>query len=139
MKLREFEVDLAVLDLIPVDIARKHLAMPLMLCDQYLVVAVPEPDMGEETNILSFVSNRSIELAVATPGDIKWALDHYYGDELDDDEGLLEAQIVSMLDGEKLNEDVEKLANEALSKIGKILFSVSEISPCHLCFFTLVL
>ena len=38
----QFDVDPAVLDLIPVDIARKHKAMPLMLCDQHLVVAVPD-------------------------------------------------------------------------------------------------
>ena len=112
VKLREFDVDPAVLELIPVGIARKHKAMPLMLCDQYLVVAIPEPDMGEEMKVLSFVSNRSIELAVATPGDIEWALDHYYGDVLEDDEGFLDAQVMPTIDSEQQAEEMEKLANE---------------------------
>ncbi|MFT5133040.1 MAG: type IV pilus assembly protein PilB [Gammaproteobacteria bacterium] len=110
VKLREFEIDPAVLELVPVDIARKHSVMPLMTFDKYLVVAVPEPSMGEVTNILAFVSNRRIELAVATPGEITWAIDHYYGDIIEDDEGILAAQIVPSKDDQ--DEEMEKLANE---------------------------
>ena len=112
VKLREFEVDPAVLELLPVDIARKYSAMPLMLCDQYLVVAVPEPDMGDDAKILSFVSNRRIELAVATPGDIEWAIDHYYGNVIDNDGSMLKAQIMPDMDSQHMDEEMEKLANE---------------------------
>ncbi len=112
VKLREFDVDPSVLALVPVDIARKHSAMPLMISDNYLVVAVPEPNMGDVTNILSFVSNRSIEIAVATPGDIQWAIDHYYGDAIEDDDQILEAQIVPFQNDQSMDDDLEKLANE---------------------------
>ncbi len=112
VNLKEYNVDPAVLDLMPADIARKHTAMPLMVTNDYLVVAVAEPHMGENINVLSFVTNRTIELAISTPSQIRWAIDHYYGNAIDDDGDMLEAQIVPLNDGQKIDEDMEKLANE---------------------------
>ena len=110
--LKEFDIDPSVLDMIPADLARKHSAMPLMLVDQYLVIAVPDPTQADKGNELSFVANRSIELSVATPGDISWAIDHYYGDEIHDGEDMLDAQVLPEQDDDQINEDMEKLANE---------------------------
>lgn len=112
VQLREFDIDPEVLEMLPSDIARKHSAMPLMIVDQYLVIAIPDPTINEVVNELAFVVNRRIEVAVATPGDIRWAIDHFYGEEVHDDSDVLAAQIMPDQSHEQLDEDMEKLANE---------------------------
>lgn len=112
VKLKDFGVDIQVLEHIPVQIARKEQAMPLMMSGNRLVVAVPDPTCSEVANVLGFVSNRKIEIVISTPEDIDWAINEFYGNHLD----VNVAQIVSELNLEnEVNEDdhsLEKMANE---------------------------
>lgn len=111
VQLKEFEIDPVVTSLVPVNVARRHTAMPLVLSDTHLVIAVPDPTRLEDTKLISFASNRRVEVVVATPSDINWAINTYYG--MDDDvDDLIETEISPANDATGYDEEMEKLANE---------------------------
>jgi len=112
VKLKEFSIDIDVLDYIPVIIAKKEQAMPLMISGNRLVVAVPDPTRSDVSKILGFVANKKIEIVISTPGDIDWAINEFYGNNLDVSVSQIESEL--LLDTE-INEnsfELEKIANE---------------------------
>ncbi len=76
--LHEFDVDKDTLPLVGVELARKHLLLPLMLHDERLVVAMEDPVNLEIIALLRFIVGREIEVSVATREDILWAIGKYY-------------------------------------------------------------
>ncbi len=76
--LHEFDIDKATLPLVGVELARKHLVLPLMLQNERLVVAMEDPVNLEVIALLRFIVGREIEVSVATREDILWAIGKYY-------------------------------------------------------------
>jgi type IV pilus assembly protein PilB len=77
--LRDFFIDIACLNLVPVDIARKHMLIPLLLYNDRLVIAMDDPANTEAITLLRFMTQYKIEPTIATREDIAWAIDKYYG------------------------------------------------------------
>ncbi|MCR4301699.1 MAG: hypothetical protein NUV51_08815 [Sulfuricaulis sp.] len=77
--LRNFTVDLNLLQLIPEDIVRKHQVMPLYINDgRLLVFAVNDPTKWESTHAIQFCCGLLVEPVMAMKSDIAWAIDTYY-------------------------------------------------------------
>ncbi|HEY9036162.1 MAG TPA: GspE/PulE family protein [Pseudomonadales bacterium] len=79
VKLRDFDVQPTIVNLLPVDVARQRHVMPLMECGQRLVVAMEDPFDNEALDVLHFVTGHPIEVAVASRGDIEYAIGKHYG------------------------------------------------------------
>lgn len=77
--LRNFFIDIECLNLVPVDVARKYMLVPLLLHDDRLVVAMDDPANTEALTLLHFMTQYRIEPTIATREDIEWALGKYYG------------------------------------------------------------
>lgn len=112
VKLKEFGVNVEVLQYLPVDVAKKEKAMPLTLCGKRLVIAIPDPTMNHIHQLLSFVTNQTVELVVSTPQDIEWAIDQYYGDNFDLNVHQIEAENFPVEEIREYGSDLEKIANE---------------------------
>src|ERR1700727_804697 len=65
------------LALVPADVARENLAVPLHLDDDGLHVAVAQPS-DDLRFLLADVSGQSVRLSVAPMTDIRWAIDRSY-------------------------------------------------------------
>ena len=77
--LRQFDVDASVLTAFPPLLARKYSVVPLADDGHRLIVAVSNPADRELVATLRFLSAKTIELALATPGDIAFAISNWYG------------------------------------------------------------
>jgi len=113
VKLKEFNLNVNVLQHIPINIAKKEHVMPLMHCGKRLVVAIPDPTLSDVRQVLDFITNYSIELVVSTPSDIDWAINHYYGDNFDLNVHQIESEQAT-IEGvaQDLGKDLEQMANE---------------------------
>ena len=75
--LRKDTPEPSALALVPADVARDNLAIPLHLDDDGLHVAVAQPS-DELRFLLSDVSGHSVRLSIAPMTDIRWAVDRSY-------------------------------------------------------------
>ncbi len=80
VKLKDFEVDPICLNRLPVDVARRHQVLPLMVHDRRLVVAMEDPTDQETIHLLRFLAGTSLEIVVATKGELQAAINRHYGD-----------------------------------------------------------
>lgn len=79
--LRDFFIDIECLRLVPADIARKYMLVPLLLHKECLVVAMDDPANSEALTILRFMTRYRIDPTIATRDDLQWAIAKYYGGE----------------------------------------------------------
>ncbi len=112
VKLKEFSVNIEVLQYLPVDIAKKENAMPLTKCGNRLVIAIPDPTLSHIYQLLSFATEQKVELVVSTPSDIEWAINQYYGDNFDLNVHQIEAEYFPAEEVKEYGNDLEKMANE---------------------------
>jgi type IV pilus assembly protein PilB len=77
VNLRRDNVDPAVLTLVPEEMARQQLAIPVRLEADGLYVAVAEPS-DELKNLLATASKQKVNMMIAPTSDIIWALDTNY-------------------------------------------------------------
>jgi len=119
--LHEFDVEKDVLPLVGVELARKHLVIPLMLHNERLVVAMEDPVNLEVIALLRFVVGRELEVAVATRDDVLWAIGKYYeaSDKQDETESLESLESTELTEGisvaaseEQAFADAERLGQE---------------------------
>ncbi|MBK9186361.1 MAG: type II/IV secretion system protein [Moraxellaceae bacterium] len=76
--LRNFDIEINAVQLIPVSFARKNTLIPIMLENKHLVVAVADPTNNQILENLQFITGKNIELAVAMQEDILLAIATYY-------------------------------------------------------------
>ena len=62
VKLREFDFPPNVFKFLPVDIAHKHLVVPLFIFEDRLVIAMDDPSHIETIDLLRFIIGRNLEL-----------------------------------------------------------------------------
>jgi len=77
VNLRRDNVDPAVIELVPEELAREHFAIPVRLQDDGLYVAVAEPS-DELRELLSKTGGQPVNLMIAPLSDITWAIDSNY-------------------------------------------------------------
>jgi type IV pilus assembly protein PilB len=116
VKLRNFDIDPAVLLLVTCELARKHSVVPLMMHADLLVVAVEDPMNMGTINLLRFTTGHPIKVAVATREDIDAAIDRYYvgttslqSAEME----VLEGQDSDVVELERVQQEDERLGRES--------------------------
>lgn len=76
--LSELEPDPDALALLPGDVARAHAVLPLAIADDVLLVAMPDPSLGETLDALSRCTGLAVEPVIALLPDLDEALERYY-------------------------------------------------------------
>src|SRR5690606_9469578 len=111
--LREFDVDVHALSLVPEEFARTHRVLPLLFLHGRLVVAMGNPADPELLSMLHLVSGRSVDSVVAAGADLRGASDRYYGGH-EDSGTLAERETVAQreLEHNLPVQEVERLGKE---------------------------
>ena len=114
VNLDEFEIDPAVIKLIPEDVALKHTVIPVNRAGSTLILATADPSNIFAIDDIKFLTGYNVEVVVASEDAIKRAVDRYYdksaslADVMSDfDDSDLEV----IQDGDDL--DVSELARES--------------------------
>jgi len=112
--LEEFEIDPAVIRLIPEDVATKHQILPVNRAGSTLIIATADPSNIFAIDDIKFLTGYNVEVVVATEEALKRSIDRYY-----DQSSSLEDVIGDFDDDdfEVVNEDddvdVSELARES--------------------------
>lgn len=73
----QVDLDPQTLDLLPREVAEKHMAVPLGLEENLLVVAMMDADDIQQVNYLSQVLNRRLKVYIASQSSVRTALQQY--------------------------------------------------------------
>jgi len=117
VNLKEFEIDPDVVKLIPEEVARKHMAIPISRSGSTLIVAMADPSNIFAQDDIKFLTGYNVEVVVAPENSIKEAIDQYYqgGENIEEVLGDLEDIDIEL--GEEEEEvnltDLEKASEEA--------------------------
>ncbi len=76
--LEQFEIDPAVIKLIPEDVAQKHTVLPVNRAGSTLVLATADPSNIFAIDDIKFLTGYNVEVVVAAEDAIKRAIDRYY-------------------------------------------------------------
>src|SRR5262245_11906849 len=79
INLGRFEIDQTVLDLIPVEVARKYDLIPVNRTGAVLTVAMADPTNIRAMDEINFICGYQVEPVVASDNAIRDAIDKYYG------------------------------------------------------------
>ncbi len=114
INLDEFDIDPAVIQLIPEEVAQKHNVIPVNRAGSTLIVATPDPSNIFAIDDIKFLTGYNVEVVVAAEEQIKRAIDRYYdkSSSLDDIMGNFDdsdLEVVSDTD----DVDVNALAKES--------------------------
>ena len=142
INLSEFEIDTAVIRLLPAEVAQKYQIIPINRAGSTLIVAMSDPSNIFAIDDIKFMTGYNVEVVVAPEAAIKKAIDKYYDqsatfadvmEDLDDIdlEVVDEADNVDVRDLEKASEDapVVKLVNLILTDAIKRNASDIHIEP----------
>ncbi len=118
INLSEFDIDPEVIKLIPRDIARKHMVIPVNRAGATLIVAMSDPSNIYAIDELKFLTQYNIEPVVASEQSIDEAITRYYekAPDLTELVGEFDAEDIdfSAADAEDVNVvDLEKQSGEA--------------------------
>ncbi len=78
INLSEFDVDPAVIALIPADVAQKYQLVPINRAGATLIVAMSDPSNIFAIDDIKFMTGFNVEVVVASEAAIKEAIDNYY-------------------------------------------------------------
>jgi len=76
--LEEFEIDPAVIRLIPEDVATKHQILPVNRAGSTLIIATADPSNIFAIDDIKFLTGYNVEVVVATEEALKRSIDRYY-------------------------------------------------------------
>jgi len=142
INLAEFEIDSAVVKLLPVEIVQKYQAIPVNRSGSTLIMAMSDPSNIFAIDDIKFMTGYNVEVVVASDTGIKSAIDKYYDQsasladmmsdfDIDDLEIVAEQDDVDVTSLERATEDapVVKLVNMILSDAIKRKASDIHIEP----------
>lgn len=142
ISLADYDVDPAVIKIIPPEVAQKYNLVPVNRAGVTLIVAVCDPSNQFAIEDIKFMTSYNVEMVVTSESDIKAALDKYYDQsaslldvmddmDLDDLEVVDTEDDVDVLSLEKSTEDapVVKLVNLILMDAIKKKASDIHIEP----------
>jgi type IV pilus assembly protein PilB len=102
INLAEFEVDQAVIKIIPTEISQKYQIIPVNRAGSTLIVAMSDPSNIFAIDDIKFMTGYNVEVVVASESAIKTSIDKYY------DQSASLADVMSDLD----MEDLEVIGDE---------------------------
>ncbi len=142
INLAEFEIDPAVVKLLPVEVVQKYQAIPVNRSGSTLILAMSDPSNIFAIDDIKFMTGYNVEVVVASDTGIKSAIDKYYDQsasladmmsdlDMDDMEIVAEQEEVDVTSLERATEDapVVKLVNMILSDAIKRKASDIHIEP----------
>jgi len=118
VNLKEFEIDAEVIKLIPEEVARKHVAIPVNRAGNTLIVAMADPSNIFAQDDIKFLTGYNVEVVVAPEASIKEAIEKHYqaaSDNMEDMLGDMEDMDIELSqDSEEVNlGELEKASEEA--------------------------
>jgi len=108
--LSDYEIDPAVIKIIPPDVAQKYQLIPVNRAGATLIIAVSDPSNLFAIEDIKFMTGYNIETVVASERDIKASIDKYY------DQSASLADVMSDLDVE----DMEIVGDEEQIDVGSL-------------------
>jgi type IV pilus assembly protein PilB len=146
--LKEFDVDPAVIALIPEEVAQKYMLVPINRAGATLIVAMADPSNIFAIDDIKFMTGLNVEVVVAAEAAIKEAIDKYYDqsasmadtlgnlEDFDDFELVEDSELDDVNELEKASEDapVVKLVNLILTDAIKKEASDIHIEPYEYAF-----
>jgi len=142
VNLADFEIESAVIKIIPPEVVQKYQLLPVNRAGSTLIVAVSDPTNLFALEDIKFMTGYNIEMVVASERSIKSAIDKYYdqsssladvmGDiDIEDVEVVGDADVVDIGSLEKATEDapVVKMVNAILQDAIKKKASDIHIEP----------
>jgi type IV pilus assembly protein PilB len=114
INLDEFDIDPAVIQLIPEEVAQKHLVIPVNRAGSTLILATADPSNIFAIDDIKFLTGYNVEVVVAAEEQIKRAIDRYYdkATALDDIMGDFDDSDLEVVAGDD-DVDVSALAKES--------------------------
>lgn len=113
INLEEVEIPQEIIDLVPVEVVRKHNVVPIERQGSTLVVAMTDPSNIYAMDDIKFLTGFNVEVVVTSEASIKSALERYY--ESGDIDGMLggfdDGEVDFLVDGEDM--DIDGLEDEA--------------------------
>ena len=113
VNLKQFTIDLTVIKMVPEKICRRHNIMPLCLYESKLIVAVENPLNRLPLEDLRFHTKTFVEPVMASIDEIDWAIEKYYGTEID--------EIADALDIDDDEEDSQDFIGESDNALVKLV------------------
>ena len=146
--LKEFDIDPAVIALIPEEVAQKYMLVPINRAGATLIVAMADPSNIFAIDDIKFMTGLNVEVVVAAEAAIKEAIDKYYDqsatmadtlgnlEDFDDFELVEDGELDDVNELEKASEDapVVKLVNLILTDAIKKEASDIHIEPYEYAF-----
>jgi type IV pilus assembly protein PilB len=127
INLQYFEIDPAVIKLIPLEVAQKHMVVPLSRVGSTLTVASTDPTNVFAMDDIKFMTGFNVEPVVASEASIMEALEKYYGTAHSIELKKVYDQIAQG-DKESVELDLESLADDEEMSIDQLQRS-SEDAP----------
>jgi len=114
INLDEFDIDPAVIQLIPEEVAQKHSVVPVNRAGSTLILATADPSNIFAIDDIKFLTGYNVEVVVASEEQIKRAIDRYYdkASALDDIMGNFDDSDMEVVSGDD-DVDVSALAKES--------------------------
>ena len=114
INLDEFDIDPAVIQLIPEEVAQKHAVIPVNRAGSTLILATSDPSNIFAIDDIKFLTGYNVEVVVAAEEQIKRAIDRYYdkASALDDIMGDFDDSDMEVVSGDD-DVDVSALAKES--------------------------
>jgi len=120
INLRHFEIDEAIIRLIPADVARKYQFIPVSKTGATLTVAMADPTNVFAMDDITFITGYRVEPVVASEEALREAIDKYFGTthalelkKVMDDLQTVEESALEVLDDDEELEDVTDLEASA--------------------------
>ena len=119
INLAEFDVDPAVISLIPAAVAQKYQLVPINRAGATLIVAMSDPSNIFAIDDIKFMTGFNVEVVVAAEAAIKEAIDSYYDQS---------SSLADVMEGLEDFDDLELVDEQSLEDVGE-LEKASEDAP----------
>src|SRR5262249_23410684 len=116
INLKDFDIDVEIIKLVPREVAEKHLVIPVNRAGPSLIVAMCDPSNIYAVDDLKFLTGYTIESVVSSEVAIREAIERYYaerGPSLEDIVGEVEGDVEVTHDETENLDDIAKQADEA--------------------------
>src|SRR5262244_1572218 len=116
INLKDFDIDVEIIKLVPREVAEKHLVIPVNRAGPSLIVAMCDPSNIYAVDDLKFLTGYTIETVVASEVAIREAMERYYaekGPSLEEIVGEAEGDLEVTAEQKEDLEDIAKQADEA--------------------------
>jgi type IV pilus assembly protein PilB len=115
INLSDFEIDEAILRLVPREVCERHQLIPVNRAGSTLIVAMADPSNLNAIDDLKFLTNYNIEVVVAAEAAIGQAIERYYTKQVDFQEILsnMDLEDVDFASGHDSTIDISELTRES--------------------------